>query len=231
MTGTIVNVGAIVTASLIGSRVKKGIKEEYQGAMFNAMGLAAFMLGAHSAVEGMADSRYPVLFIASLALGSLAGTILDLDGRFQRMMAGFHASQLGEGLSTAILLCCVGTMSIIGPMESAVYGNNTYLYTNATLDFVTFIALSSTYGIGIALAAVVLFFWQGSIYLGASVLSGFLSEPLMAEISIVGGVLIAASGLSILKIKDCKTMNMLPSLLVPPVWFLLLNVLGSGSGL
>ena len=88
----------------------------------------------------MSDSRYPVLFIASLALGSLAGTLLDLDGRFQRMMASFHASQLGEGLSTAILLCCVGTMSILGPIESAIYGNNTYLYTNATLDFVTFIA-------------------------------------------------------------------------------------------
>ena len=163
MTGTIVNVGAIVAASLIGSRVKKGIKEEYQGAMFNAMGLAALMLGVHSAAGGMSDSRYPVLFIASLALGSLAGTLLDLDGRFQRMMASFHASQLGEGLSTAILLCCVGTMSILGPIESAIYGNNTYLYTNATLDFVTFIALSSTYGIGIALAAAVLFCWQGSI--------------------------------------------------------------------
>ena len=228
MTGTIVNVGAIVAASLIGSRVKKGIKEEYQGAMFNAMGLAALMLGVHSAAGGMSASRYPVLFIASLALGSLAGTLLDLDGRFQRMMASFHASQLGEGLSTAILLCCVGTMSILGPIESAIYGNNTYLYTNATLDFVTFIALSSTYGIGIALAAAVLFCWQGSIYLGASALSGFLSEPLMAEISIVGGVLIAASGLSILKIKDCKTMNMLPSLLVPPVWFLIVKALGLG---
>lgn len=66
------------------------------------------------------------------------------------------------------------------------------------------------------------------IYLGASALSGFLSEPLMAEISIVGGVLIAASGLSILKIKDCKTMNMLPSLLVPPVWFLIVKALGLG---
>ena len=65
MTGTIVNVGAIVAASLIGSRVKKGIKEEYQGAMFNAMGLAALMLGVHSAAGGMSDSRYPVLFIAS----------------------------------------------------------------------------------------------------------------------------------------------------------------------
>ena len=119
--------------------------------MFNAMGLAALMAGRSFCGRGHVGQPLPGALYASLALGSLAGTLLDLDGRFQRMMASFHASQLGEGLSTAILLCCVGTMSILGPIESAIYGNNTYLYTNATLDFVTFIALSSTYGIGIAL--------------------------------------------------------------------------------
>lgn len=119
MIGTIANTVAIVTGSVIGSVVKRGIREEYQGALFNAMGLA------------------------------------------------------------------------------------------------------STYGIGIALAGAVLFLWQGAIYLGASALSGFLSEALLAELSIVGGVLIAASGLSILNIQDCRTMNMLPSLLVPVVWFLI----------
>ena len=143
-------------------------------------------------------------------------------------MLRFGSSNLGEGLSTAILLFCIGTMSIVGPIESAVNGNHTYLFTNATLDFVSSIVLASTYGIGIALAAPVLFCWQGAIYMGASFLAGFLSEPLMAEISIVGGVLIATSGLSILNIKDCKTMNMLPSLLVPPLWFLLAGVLGLG---
>lgn len=104
MTGTIVNVGAIVAASLIGSRVKKGIKEEYQGAMFNAMGLAALMLGVHSAAGGMSDSRYPVLFIASLALGSLAGTLLDLDGRFQRIMASFPLPSWGRDFPRRF--CC-----------------------------------------------------------------------------------------------------------------------------
>lgn len=83
MTGTIVNVGAIVAASLIGSRVKKGIKEEYQGAMFNAMGLAALMLGVHSAAGGMSDSRYPVLFIASLARAAWRA-------RFLTWTAGFR---------------------------------------------------------------------------------------------------------------------------------------------
>lgn len=223
MIGTIANTAAIVTGSIIGSAVKRGIREEYQGALFNAMGLAAVMLGINAAVSHMGESQYPVLFIASLAVGSLLGTILDLDGKFQRLMRHFSSSNLGEGLSTAILLFCIGTLSIVGPIESAVHGNHTYLFTNATLDFVSSMVLASTYGIGIALAGVVLFFWQGSIYLGASALSAFLSEALLAELSIVGGVLIAASGLSILKIRDCRTMNMLPSLLVPIVWFLFVS--------
>lgn len=228
MIGTFVNAGTILAGSLIGSVVNKGIREEYQGAMFNAMGLAAVMLGINSVVSHMPDSKYPVLFIASLAVGSLIGTVVDLDGKFKRLTGVFKSSNLGEGLSTAILLFCIGTLSIVGPIESAVNGNHTYLFTNATLDFVSSMVLASTYGIGIALAAAVLFIWQGSIYLGASFLAGFLSDPLMAEISIVGGVLIATSGLSILKIKDCKTMNMLPSLLVPPAWFLIVGALGLG---
>lgn len=225
MIGTIVNASTILIGSIVGSIVNKGIKPAYQGALFNAMGLAAFLLGINAAVSHMPESQYPVLFIASLAIGSLTGTIMDLDGKFQRLTGRFTSSNLGEGLSTAILLFCIGTLSIVGPIESAIHGDHTYLFTNATLDLVSSMVLASTYGIGIALAAGVLFLWQGSIFLGASFLSGFLSEPLMAEISIVGGVLIATSGLSILKIKDCKTMNMLPSLLVPIVWFLILSFL------
>lgn len=225
MIGTIANVTTILIGSAVGSVVNKGLKPAWQDALFNAMGLAAFMLGVNAVVSHMPESRYPVLFIASLAIGSLLGTAADLDGRFQRLTGRFASSNLGEGLSTAILLFCIGTLSIVGPIESAINGNHTYLFTNATLDLVSSMVLASTYGIGIALAAVVLFFWQGAIYLGASFLSGFLSAPLMAEISIVGGVLIATSGLSILKIKDCRTMNMLPSLLVPVVWFLIMGAI------
>lgn len=221
MIGTIVNTGTILAGSVIGSLVKKGIKEEYQGALFNAMGLAAAGLGINAIVQNMPKSQFPVLFIISLAIGSLLGTILDIDGRFARLTNKFSSSNLGQGLATGILLFCIGTLSILGPMESALHGDNTYLFTNATLDFVTSMVLASTYGIGMAITAGVLFVWQGSIYLGAGLLSGFLTPELLTEISIVGGFLIASSGLSILKIKDCKALNMLPALLVPPAWFLL----------
>lgn len=221
MLGTIVNTGTILTGSIIGSIFKKGIKEEYQGALFTAMGLAATGLGINSVVQNMPKSSYPVLFIISLALGSLVGTVLDLNGRFQKLSSRFASSKLGEGLSTGILLYCIGTLSILGPIQSALNGDNTFLFTNATLDFVTSMVLATTYGIGMALAAAVLFAWQGSIYVCALLLGNFMSADMMTEISIVGGFLIASSGISILGIKDCKTLNMLPSLLVPVIWFTL----------
>lgn len=221
MIGTIVNTGTILAGSVIGSIIRKGIKEEYQGALYNAMGLSASVLGINAVVGNMPDSKYPVLFILSLAFGSLLGTMADLDGKFQSLVGRFSNSNLGQGLSTGILLYCIGTLSILGPIQSALNNDHTYLFTNATLDLVTSMVLASTYGIGMAAAAVVLFCWQGAIYLSAGLLSGFISPELMTEVSIVGGVLIFSSGLSILGVKDCKALNMLPSLLIPVLWFIL----------
>ena len=222
MLGTIVNTATIITGSVVGSILKKGVKEKYQEALFRAMGLAATAIGINAVVSHMPDSKYPVLFIVSLALGSLLGTIIDIDAKFQKLVGRFSKSNLGEGLGTGILLYCIGTLSILGPVMSAVYGDHTYLFTNATLDLVTSTVLASTYGIGMVLAAPVLFCWQGIIYFVASYLSAsFFSQDLLTELSVVGGILIASSGIGILKIKDMKTMNMLPALLVPILFFLL----------
>ena len=222
MLGTIINTTTILVGSLIGSVVNKGMKEKYQDALFNAMGLTATALGINSVVQHMPESNYPVLFIVSLAVGSLIGNMIDLDAKFQKLTSKlkFGNSNLGQGLATAILLFCIGTLSILGPIESAVHGDNTFLFTNATLDFVSSMVLASTYGIGIAIAAGVLFCWQGGIYLLTCLLGSFMTNDMMTEISIIGGILIASSGISILKIKDCKTLNMLPSLLIPIVFFI-----------
>lgn len=223
MIGTIVNTCTILAGSILGSIIKKGIKQQYQDALLNAMGLAAVALGINTLVQNMPQSKFPVLFILSLAAGSLFGYIVDLDKRFQNLTDRFAASSSGsnlaQGLSTGIMLFCIGTLSILGPIESALHGNHTFLFTNATLDFVTSMVLASTYGIGIAIAAAVLFLWQGGIYLLATCVASSLSGDLLTEVSIIGGVLIFSSGLSILKIKDLKALNMLPSLFVPVIWF------------
>lgn len=215
MIGTIVNTCTILTGSVIGSVFKKGIQEKQQQALFTAMGLAATGLGINAVVQNMPKSNYPVLFIVSLALGSLIGTCIDLDGKFQALTKKLSVGQLSQGLSTGILLFCIGTLSILGPIQSALNGDHTYLFTNATLDLVTSMVLASTYGIGMVLTAPVLFCWQGSIYGLALLMGNFMTADMMTELSIVGGFLIASSGISILNIKDCKTMNMLPSLVIP----------------
>lgn len=227
MIGTIANAGSILAGSIVGSAMKKGIGEKYQNIMMDSMGLAATALGINSIVTAMPESRYHVLFIVSLALGGLIGTVLSLDSAFEKLVGKISGgSNLSKGLSTAILLYCAGTLSILGPIESALNGNNTYLFTNAILDGITSIVLASTFGLGIAIAAAVLFCWQGSIFILANLIAPLLTPELLTEISLVGGVLIFSSGLSILNIKQIKTLNLLPALLVPPAAIGILSLFG-----
>lgn len=226
MIGTVVNTCAIVTGSLIGSFLGKGIGKKYEEALFDGLGLATIGLGANAFVSHIGKVGYPVLFIASIALGTLLGTYLDIDDLFNRMLskAKTSNSRLAEGLSTAILLFCIGTLSILGPIESRLNGNNTYLFTNATLDFISSMIFASAYGIGIMAAAAVLFCWQGSIYMFAGYIAPYMTPTLMAEVSVIGGVFLLSSGFGILHVKSIKTLNMLPALLVPPVFYAIMNI-------
>ncbi len=226
MVGTLVNTGCIIAGSVIGSVLKRGIRPKYQDSLYAAMGICSLALGVNACVRNIPNSAYPVLFIVSIALGSLIGAGLNLSDRFNRLVNRKSADgRLGEGLTTGVLLFCIGTFSILGPMQSALQGDNTYLYTNATLDFITSAVLASTYGIGMIWAAPVLFCWQGMFYLIAKISESAINTDLMTELQIIGGALIMASGLSILKIKDCKTLNMIPSLLMPVLFFLFIHVI------
>lgn len=224
MFGTFFNVAMIIIGSTLGTVFKKGLKDRYQTILMQAMGLAALALGINAIVGHLPESKYSVLFIISLAIGAIVGEKLDLDARFTNVVKKFSKSNLAEGLSTAILLFCIGSLSILGPVEAALHGNYSYLLANGMLDFVTSLVLASTFGFGIALSAGVLFVWQGSIYVVAKALESTVNVDLLNEVSIVGGVLIMASGLSILGIKKFKTMNFLPALLVPPIFFLILKI-------
>ena len=163
------------------------------------------------------------------ATEAVFGTALDIDGRFKRLIDklkkdGDGENRLADGLATAILLYCIGPLSMLGPVISALKGDHTFLFTNATLDFVSSMVFASTYGIGMLLAAPVLFCWQGMFWLVAHISSSAVSDALMAELLIVGGLLITGSGLALLNLKDCKTLNLLPALLIPVVWFLIVSI-------
>ena len=241
MLGTLVNTCTIIIGSIAGAKLKKRIRPEWQGVLYTAMGLASLSLGFNAVCKNMPQSNYPVLFVISLALGSLLGTMMNLAGRFDRLVeklkgnkAGTtksspNANNLAQGLSTGILLYCIGTLSILGPINSALLGDETFLFTNATLDLVTSAVLAATYGYGMAWAAPVLFCWQGTWYTVAKMFGDVIPDDMLCEMSIVGGTLIAASGLAILGIKDCKTLNLLPSLFVPVVFFLLKHIIESLS--
>ena len=222
MVGTFVNVGAIVAGSLIGGLFRKVMNEKISEGLMGAMGLAAFGLGINAVVQNMPKSVYPVLFIVSLALGCVIGTLLQIDRRVSALTERKNdGGKLGQGIITGCLIFCIGTLSILGPVQSALYSDHTYLFTNASLDFVTSMVLASAYGPGIALCAAVLFLWQGSIYLLTKLVGGFITDTMMTELSVVGGFLIAMSGLSIMKVKDFHTLNYLPALLVPVLFILL----------
>jgi len=235
MLGTIVNTVTIIVGSTLGAIFREGIGDKYKTSMFNALGLACLVLGINASVPNMAKSEYPVMFILSLAIGGLIGTKLDLSGRIDRLNAKLNAKSGKEnnslnGLVTGLLLYCIGTFSIVGPVLSALSPThgwaisesaNTFLYTNATLDLVTSAVLAASFGWIMLLAAPVLFCWQGLFYLIAFYFGDGMPDAMRCELSIVGGVLIVSSGLGILGIKDCKTINLLPSLLVPVVFYLI----------
>ena len=239
MLGTIVNTVAILAGSTFGALVRTGIGEKYKKALFDGLGLCCLVLGMNASLPNLAKSEFPVLFILSLAIGGLIGTRLDLAGRLDRLNARLNARSGKEnnglqGLVTGCLLYCIGTFSIVGPVLSALspsqgwaWGEeaNTYLYTNATLDLVSSAVLAASYGWIMLLAAPILFCWQGMFYAISHFCGDGMPEPMRVELSIVGGVLILSSGLSILGIKDCKTVNLLPSLLVPVVYYLLRHFL------
>lgn len=234
MLGTIVNTCTILLGGTFGAIVRTGIGEKYKKTLFDALGLCCLVLGINAALPNMAKSEYPVIFIVSLAIGGIIGTRLDLAGRIDRLNAKLNARSGKEtnglqGLMTGILLYCIGTFSIVGPVLSYLSPShgwafnepgNTFLYTNATLDLVTSAVLAASYGWIMLLAAPVLFCWQGMFYLIAYLCGDGMPEPMRVELSIVGGVLIVSSGISILGIKDLKTVNLLPSLLVPVVFYL-----------
>ena len=235
MLGTIVNTATILIGGVFGSFLGTGIKEKYKNALFDALGLCCIVLGINASLPNMAKSEYPVLFIASLAIGSIIGTRLDLQGRIDRANARLNERNGNEnnglqGLMTGILLYCIGTFSIVGPVLSALSPSqgwaigesaNTFLYTNATLDLVTSTVLAASFGRIMLLAAPVLFCWQGMFYAIGYFCGDGMPEPMRVELSIVGGVLLVSSGLGILGIKDCKAVNLLPSLLVPVVFYLI----------
>lgn len=227
MLGNYVNAIAIIVGCLLGLLVHRGLKDKYKTIMMQAIGLSVILIGATIALNGLLDpDSEAVLFIISLVIGGVIGEMLGIDKALDRFGAmlqrkfGSENNNIAQGFVTASLIFCVGTMAIIGSLESGLRANHDMLFAKSILDGVTSMVLATTLGIGVIFSAAAVFVYQGAIIVFAGFLEPFLTGQVIREISIIGGILILSIGLGMLEIKKIKTINLLPAVVVPVVYYL-----------
>ena len=231
MQGTLINTMAIILGSLVGVGLKGGIPDQYKETVIGAIGLSVLLIGAKSALQ--TDAL--LLVIVSLALGSLAGEMLRIENRLERLgrLIGRRLAGSEEGVAnafvTASLVFCVGAMAVVGSLESGLTGNHQTLYAKSLLDGVTSIVFASTLGIGVIFSALAVLIYQGTITLSAAYLKPFLTPTVIEQMTAVGGLLILAIGFNILGFKRLRIGNMLPAIAIPLIYDLILTWLGRGA--
>ncbi len=230
MLGTIVNALAIVAGTALGLILKSGIRDNYRETIMNAIGLSVLLIGMIGAIK----TNNLLLLIFSLAIGSVIGEALKIEdrlaglGRLIESKTSSTDGSVAKAFVTASLVFCVGSMAIVGSIESGLTGNHQTLFAKAVLDGIVSIFLSSTLGFGVIFSAAAVFVYQGIITLLSSSLKAFLTDAMIQEISAVGGVLIMAIGLNMLNIKKIKVGNMLPAIVLPFLYFFVKKALGMG---
>lgn len=223
MLGTIVNAGAIILGSLLGCIFKNFIPEKYAESMLKGVALAVIIIGIKLGLQG----ENLILLVISILVGTLIGEMLGIENRLdklgEKLENKFFNSNTGlaKGFVTCTLIYCIGSMAIVGSIQSGLTGNHEILYTKSVLDGITAITMASTLGIGVLLSSVSVFIYQGTITLLAGVLKSILTEVTVNEMTAVGGVLIMAIGLNFLDIKRIKVGNMLPAVFIPIIYFLI----------
>jgi len=226
--GNYVNTLAIIIGSLLGLFLRKGLKDKYKTIVMQALGLSVLFIGATTAINGLLDpDSEAILFIISLIIGGFIGEITGLEkgleniGLFLQRKVGSAEHNIARGFVTASLIFCVGTMAIIGSLESGLRGNYDMLFAKAVLDGITAMILASTLGIGVIFSAAAVFIYQGSIVLFAGFLEPLLTIQVIREISIIGGILIFSIGLNMMEIIKINTLNLLPAILMPVIYYFL----------
>lgn len=221
MLGTYVNVIAIIIGSGLGLVFRKALKQEITKTIQEAMALAIIVIGIMSATK----MTEPLLVVISLALGALIGEVIGLDKMLNnfgnKVDKRFSNGNFSKGFITATLVYCVGAMAIYGAIESGLTNDHTTLYIKSTLDGVTSIIFASSLGVGVMFSAIPVLLYQGSITLLASLLSGFLSDAVITNMSSIGGILIIGIALNILGITKIRLANLIPALFIPIIYFLI----------
>lgn len=233
MLGPVINAAAILVGGFIGMLLRGGIKEKYKTIVTQAVALCVIAIGLSGAIGKMIEpDANPILFIISLALGSLVGEWIGIEAKIQNL-GDFIQSKIqpkkdygdiSVGFVTTSLLFCVGTMAILGSIESGVQNNHTILFAKSVLDGITALIMASSLGVGVLLSAASVLAYEGVITLLASAISPYLTGAMMSDISILGGIMIAVMGLNLLGVTKVKVANMLPAIIVPIVYYLVVGL-------
>lgn len=221
MNGTIVNALAIIAGSLAGLLFKKGIPETYKKTIMQAVSLAVILIGLKTAMKS--DDLLAIILF--LAIGSIIGELLRFENRLE-MLGNWLESRfsnkegsIANGFVTASLVFCVGSMAIVGSLESGLTGSEQTLYAKSALDGITSIIFASTLGIGVMISSVAVLIYQGSITVLAVFIKPFLVPEVIDQMSSTGGILIAAIGINLLGNIKIKVGNMLPAIFIPLLYF------------
>ncbi|HME43501.1 MAG TPA: DUF554 domain-containing protein [Syntrophorhabdales bacterium] len=216
MLGTVINAGAVIVGSSIGLLVHSRLPKRITTIVFQGIGLFTLFLGITMAMK---TGNFLVM-IFSIVLGGIAGELLDVDGCMTRMSEylkkriRLKSERFSEGLVTAFLIFCMGSMSILGPIEEGLGKPPNILLAKSVLDAFSSMALAASLGVGVAFSVIPLVIYQGGITLFASYVQGFFTNVLINELTAVGGLLLIGLGIDILEIKSLKILNMLPSLVI-----------------
>ena len=229
MTGVLVNTLTVILGSTIGLIFKKGIPDRVSQAVMTGLGLCSVYIGIDGALAG----ENVLITIASMVLGSIIGTLLDIDAAITRLghwtEKKFSGSKKGhvsitEGFVTASLLFCVGAMTINGSLNAGISGDNSLLYTKAMLDLFSSSMLAASLGIGVLFASAFVFGFQGLLVLFAGFLAPYLTDAAIAEMTCSGSLIIIALGLNIIGITKIKVANYLPAIAIAPIFCWLVSI-------
>lgn len=226
MLGVIVNVITVLIGSAIGLLFKKGIPERVSNAAMIGLGACTLYIG----ISGSLCGENVLILIAAVVLGAITGTLLNIDGAINRLAEKVESKfrkngkgvSLAEGLVTATLLFCVGSMTVTGSIQAGLTGDNSVLITKATLDLVSSMMLASSLGIGVMLASVSVFVIQGGLVLLAGLIAPFMSTGAINEMTCAGSLLIVMIGTNLMGITKIKVADFLPAILYAPILYNLL---------
>ncbi|HHU84880.1 MAG TPA: DUF554 domain-containing protein [Clostridiales bacterium] len=223
MIGVIVNVITVIIGSSVGLLFKKGIPERVNKAAMIGLGACSLYIGISGSLKG----ENVLIMIISVVFGGIIGTALNIDRTITRLAEKVEAKfkkkdaniSIAEGLISATLLFCVGSMTITGSIQAGLTGDNSILITKAMLDLFSSLMLASGLGFGVLLSAGAVFVIEGGLVLLAGLISPLMSAGAVNEMTCAGSILIIMIATNLMGITKIKVADFLPAILFAPILY------------